>query len=73
MTHTSDLLVTPSIRIGCATGCDSMTLSHEDSKQWRLTAIQTIREMDADKLKELVLVGLIDADAYPFDFTEWES
>jgi hypothetical protein len=36
----------------------------------RLRAIEAIKDTDADDLKESFLRGLIDAEAYPHDFTE---
>ena len=36
----------------------------------RLRALEAIKETDAEDLKRSFLIGLQDADAYPFDFTE---
>ena len=36
----------------------------------RLQALEAVKQMDAETLKDAFMRGLIDADAYPFDFTE---
>ena len=36
----------------------------------RLQALEAVKDMDAETLKDAFIKGLIDAYAYPFDFTE---
>lgn len=36
----------------------------------RLQALEAVKHMDAETLKDAFMRGLIDAEAYPFDFTE---
>jgi len=36
----------------------------------RLRALEAVKEIDAEDLKRSFLIGLGDAEAYPFDFTE---
>ena len=39
-------------------------------REVRLQALEAVKQMDAETLKDAFMRGLIDADAYPFDFTE---
>lgn len=52
-----------------ATSAD-MFKDRELDRELRLRAIEAIKETDAEDLKECFLRGLIDAEAYPHDFTE---
>jgi len=43
----------------------------EQTNQMLWAAIDKVRDMDAEELKQLVIDGLQDADGYPNDFAEY--
>jgi|GEM_PF-4087234 hypothetical protein len=43
----------------------------EQANQMLWAAIDKVRDMDAEELKQLVIDGLQDADGYPNDFAEY--
>jgi len=43
----------------------------EQANQMLCAAIDKVRDMDAEELKQLVIDGLQDADGYPNDFAEY--
>ena len=58
--------------VGVATNAtpEEMLDDPQLNRDLRLRAIESIKETDAEDLKRSFLIGLVDAYAYPFDFTE---
>ena len=69
--ETIDISVTPNIGVEITTSKNAEYQPFDQTNEVLLEAINKVRAMPADKLKKLVIDGLVDADMYPRDFAEF--